>query len=204
MCDNRYCDLRLREADGQGNSPAGPRKTIVFIHGIVSSHATFVSASAAVLKEARLANCEVLWFDYKWQQGIDLSGKELADCLAGFDDNDQVVLVCHSMGGLVARCFPPRPIKAVKMVIQIGTPNRGAADRADGTAIRADGRNYAARIWLVSATERASRPDSTDNGNQSTQATGKRRKCYTIRHASGPVFSRSARHDQEVAGNARF
>ena len=126
MDANRYCDLREKKRTSSGGVP-DKRHAVIFIHGIISSHSTFDLASRAFLEEERLADWEVLWFDYRWWEGIDLSGRELANCLGGFHDDDYVVLICHSMGGLVARCaLATGSARSVKLVVQFGTPNRGA------------------------------------------------------------------------------
>ena len=63
---------------------------------------------------------------YDWRQSIVRSGRELADRIA-HDAARHVMIVAHSMGGLVARAaLTHAPRKKVRSVIQLGAPNRGS------------------------------------------------------------------------------
>jgi pimeloyl-ACP methyl ester carboxylesterase len=63
---------------------------------------------------------------YDWRQSIVRSGRQLADRIA-HDRSKQIMIVAHSMGGLVARAALPHvPRKKVRMVVQLGAPNRGS------------------------------------------------------------------------------
>src|SRR5262245_22444400 len=86
--------------------PANPRQAIVFIHGIFSDHDTFQKMTAAFQVPA-FSSWRLWWVDYDFHQSLETSGRQLADVLtttlSGWTAQDRVVLICHSMGGLVAR-----------------------------------------------------------------------------------------------------
>ena len=63
---------------------------------------------------------------YDWRQSVVKSGRHLADRIA-YDSSKQVMIVAHSLGGLVARAALPHvPRKKVRAVIQLGAPNSGS------------------------------------------------------------------------------
>lgn len=62
---------------------------------------------------------------YDWRLGIDALGATLAAAIAAA--GEPVVVIAHSMGGLVARVAAGRlPRRAFKRLIMLGAPNRGA------------------------------------------------------------------------------
>ena len=77
----------------------------------------------------RTAGFDAEFFAYDWRQSIDDLGKQLAQHLRD-REQDGVALVCHSMGGLVARAAvaalgePGKP--RIARVVQLGTPNFGS------------------------------------------------------------------------------
>ena len=65
------------------------------------------------------------FFAYDWRLGIDVLGAALAAAVAAA--HQPVILIAHSMGGLVARVAAQRlPRRAVKRLVLLGAPNRGA------------------------------------------------------------------------------
>lgn len=107
-----------------------PKVAIVFVHGILSDHKTF-KESFRLFEGLRQSDCELAYFDYDYNRHLIDNGKALADALWRRYGNDftEVSLVCHSMGGMVARLailIDGPPLKFVKKIFLLGTPNRGA------------------------------------------------------------------------------
>jgi hypothetical protein len=74
----------------------------------------------------RKAGFDAVLLDYDWRRDIGSLGKLLADRLAA-DDRDDVALIGHSMGGLVARAALTHAAgKRVSQLIMLGTPNAGS------------------------------------------------------------------------------
>jgi pimeloyl-ACP methyl ester carboxylesterase len=74
----------------------------------------------------RKAGFDAVLLDYDWRRDISTLGKLLADRLAA-DGRDDVALIGHSMGGLVARASLTHAAgKRVSQLIMLGTPNGGS------------------------------------------------------------------------------
>ena len=74
----------------------------------------------------RIAGFDAAFHPYDWRRDIHWNGRELADRL-NRERRQDVVLVCHSMGGLVARAaLAQKGADRIGRVIQLGTPNKGA------------------------------------------------------------------------------
>ncbi len=74
----------------------------------------------------RKAGLDAVLLDYDWRRDIATLGKRLAERIAA-DGRDDVALVAHSMGGLVARAALTHAAgKQVAQLIMLGTPNYGS------------------------------------------------------------------------------
>jgi pimeloyl-ACP methyl ester carboxylesterase len=74
----------------------------------------------------RAAGFDAVLLDYDWRRDVVTLGKLLAERIAA-DGRDDVALVGHSMGGLVARGALAQPAgRHVSRVVMLGTPNSGS------------------------------------------------------------------------------
>jgi pimeloyl-ACP methyl ester carboxylesterase len=74
----------------------------------------------------RKAGFDAVLLDYDWRREIGTLGKLLADRIEA-DGREDVALIGHSMGGLVARAaLMHAPGKRVSQLIMLGTPNAGS------------------------------------------------------------------------------
>lgn len=74
----------------------------------------------------RAAGFEADFHPYDWRLSVHDSGLELAARIDA-EPRRRVLLVAHSMGGLVARAaLAHRGAERIERVVQLGTPNRGA------------------------------------------------------------------------------
>jgi hypothetical protein len=74
----------------------------------------------------RIAGYDAVFHPYDWRLDLATNGRALADRLIT-ERRQDVVLVGHSMGGLVARAaLAQKGAERIARVIQLGTPNRGA------------------------------------------------------------------------------
>src|SRR6266446_6592289 len=98
-------NLELSNLRWGGHLPPSklPKKGLVFVHGIFSSHTTFVSlVSGLVGIEPSLDQWGKYYFDYDFYRPIAESGRDLSESLqrAFPDKNIDITVVGHSMGGL--------------------------------------------------------------------------------------------------------
>ena len=74
----------------------------------------------------RKAGYDTVLVGYDWRQEVAAVGKALAERIAS-DGVDNIALVGHSMGGLVARAALAQPGgKLVSQLVMLGTPNHGS------------------------------------------------------------------------------
>jgi pimeloyl-ACP methyl ester carboxylesterase len=89
----------------------------------------FGAMSYTYLKMAlslRVAGFDAVLLDYDWRRDVATLGKLLAERIAA-DGRDQVALIGHSMGGLVARAALTHAAGArVSQLVMLGTPNSGS------------------------------------------------------------------------------
>lgn len=113
----------------RGKPSGGKRKIVVFIHGIFSSHETFHYLLAKFTSDGDFDGYDLATYDYDWGEPIQKSAERLRGILNGrrIPADAEVTLVCHSMGGLVARfALIGGDLKCVKRIFMLGTPNFGA------------------------------------------------------------------------------
>jgi pimeloyl-ACP methyl ester carboxylesterase len=101
----------------------------IFIHGFTANSAYLCT----MMQEFVDNGIESLAFNYPSYDGIDSAAAELADALKALDKladgaiskSRNVILVCHSMGGLVARAFVSfnGGNGFVRKVVTLGTPH---------------------------------------------------------------------------------
>lgn len=130
----RGCEI-LRYADGTRANPSDFAKdhVVLCIHGFTADY----RAMSSLATQFRGAGFEALGFNYPCYDGIDVAAKTLMGVL---DDLNQIsgqalarhriTLVCHSMGGLVARALIALcgGDKFVRKVITLGTPHAGTLE----------------------------------------------------------------------------
>jgi pimeloyl-ACP methyl ester carboxylesterase len=117
----------------EGAKCGPPHSAIVFVHGILSSHVTFAHLFDSMRNDPRFKYADLYHFDYRYHDAMTANGTSLAnELLRQFGGSSQhVTLVCHSMGGLIARiAVMSKQLDFVKSIFLIGTPNLGALSTA--------------------------------------------------------------------------
>ncbi|MEP7242525.1 MAG: hypothetical protein ABI885_02455 [Gammaproteobacteria bacterium] len=101
--------LRLPE---NGNAPIVSLGVVLFTYLRLKLH-------------LRIAGFAPVFHDYDWRLGVDDLGKQLAERLRA--EAGPVMLVAHSMGGLVSRAaLACDGMKKIERVVLLGTPNFGS------------------------------------------------------------------------------
>ena len=118
----RFTELRAAP------SPGKARKVVVFVHGIVSSHATFTKLVESFESDARFDAYDLFAYDYDWGEPILRSARRLRNILNARVPRDaEITLIGHSMGGLVSRfALVAGDLRGVRRIVMLGTPNFGA------------------------------------------------------------------------------
>ena len=120
-------DMQVRNwVNGSPCTSAKGVKAVVFIHGILSDHTRFDKCQSDLAAE--LSGWEFYYVDYDYHEALLANGRHLACALQrAFCDKNIVVIVAHSMGGLVARiaCMEKRLV-FVRQLFLLATPNHGA------------------------------------------------------------------------------
>jgi pimeloyl-ACP methyl ester carboxylesterase len=131
-----------------GSSRRTPRKagqrTVVFVHGYMANSSTFLPLMA-YLKAKGVAD-QVLSFDYRSPDGIEKGARDLKDFLRRRVRGGTIDLVCHSLGGLVARVYLQElgGARRVERCVTLATPHKGTYNA----------------YWISSRVGRELRPDS--------------------------------------------
>jgi triacylglycerol lipase len=109
---------------GKRTQRKADQRTVVFIHGYLANPASFLPLSAY------LRSCghkQVLSFRYRSKDGIEQAAKELRTFLREHVRGGRIDLVCHSLGGVIARVYLEEMggSRRVDRCITLGTPHAG-------------------------------------------------------------------------------
>ncbi len=119
------------------------QRTVVLIHGYLANRSTLFPVAAYLrLHGAK----QVLSFNYRSGNGIEQAALALREYLRHHVRGGRIDLVCHSLGGLVARTYIQElgGDRRVDRCVTLGTPHRGTYNS----------------YWLNSRVGRELRPDS--------------------------------------------
>jgi triacylglycerol lipase len=119
------------------------QRTVVLVHGYGANRTSFLPLRAYLRAHGVR---QILAFDYRAKDGIEAAARALRDYLRHAVRGGRVDLVCHSLGGLVARVYLEQlgGARRVDRCITLGTPHRGTYNA----------------YWLASRVGRELRPDS--------------------------------------------
>jgi triacylglycerol lipase len=100
------------------------QRTVVFVHGYMMNRACFLPLYAYLRAKGFE---QVLSFNYKTANGIEQSARELKKYLSRHVRGGRVDLVCHSLGGIVARLYIQElgGSRRVDRCITLSTPHKG-------------------------------------------------------------------------------
>lgn len=130
--------------DSQRRTPRSrEQRTVVLVHGYLANRSTLFAIEAA-LRASGVK--QVLSFNYRTGAGVEAAARTLRIWLKEHVRGGRIDLVCHSLGGLVARCYVQQlgGARRVDRCITLGTPHRGTYNA----------------YWLTSRVGRELRPDS--------------------------------------------
>jgi pimeloyl-ACP methyl ester carboxylesterase len=103
--------------------------TVVFVHGINSScESAFSDMVIRFRRDTALDDWQLQFFDYDFNDSIRRNGARLREYLNRLPSREAVVIIAHSMGGLVARfaCLTGGAPSRARRLIMLATPNKGA------------------------------------------------------------------------------
>ena len=120
------------------------QRTVVLVHGYLANRSTLLPL-AGYLRWRGLR--QVLSFNYPSSSGVERSAIALRDYLRRHVRGGRIDLVCHSLGGLVARVYLQQlgGARRVDRCITLGTPHQGTYNS----------------YWVASRVGRELRPDSS-------------------------------------------
>lgn len=133
----RHAGLVVWEERLPGSEAKAPERLVLLVHGLDEPGGIWDEAAPEIVG----AGFSLARFDYSNDQGIARCSDELAAALRQLKTSgvNRIDLVCHSMGGLIARDVLTRAefynsdgnggadFPTVERLILIGTPNRGSA-----------------------------------------------------------------------------
>jgi triacylglycerol lipase len=101
------------------------QQTIVLIHGYMGNSSNFLPLIGYL--RAKNITAKVLSFNYRSANGIEKSARDLKEFLRLHVRGGTIDLVCHSLGGLVARVYLQDlgGARRVNRCITLGTPHKG-------------------------------------------------------------------------------
>ena len=160
------------------------QRTVVLIHGYLANRSTLLPL-AGYLHWRGLP--QVLSFNYASSEGVERGAIALRDYLRRHVRGGRIDLVCHSLGGLVARAYLQQlgGARRVDQCITIGTPHQGTYNS----------------YWLASRVGRELRPDSPllSRLAESRPAAARVRFLSVIAGSDNLVVPRVfSAHDEEV------
>lgn len=120
------------------------KKLILFIHGLGGSKKSFGNFKKFINEDEKLSSWDVVFYEYltsvfyipyvnKYPKIQSLSKDLEGEINANFSHYSEIVLVCHSMGGLIAKKYLIDNLERIKLfelkvtkVILYATPNLGS------------------------------------------------------------------------------
>ena len=127
------------------STPRAPaQRTVVLVHGYLANRSTLLPL-AGYLRWRGIR--QVLSFNYRSSGGVEQGAIALRDYLRRHVRGGRIDLVCHSLGGLVARVYLQQlgGARRVDRCITLGTPHHGTYNA----------------YWVTSRVGRELRPDSS-------------------------------------------
>lgn len=163
---------------------AREQRTVVLVHGYLCNPGVFLPMSA-YLRHRGIG--QIIPYAYPSTQGVERGAMGLRTFLKEHVRGGEIDLVCHSLGGLVARSYLQElgGARRVDRCITLGTPHFGTYNA----------------YWLASRVGREMRPGSTllRRLAESSAASGDVRFLSVIAGSDNLVIPRVfARHEQEI------
>jgi pimeloyl-ACP methyl ester carboxylesterase len=118
--DNPY---KLEKYSPRFNIKSSTGSPVIFVHGMTANNLEW-DKMLGKLDSNFFSRHEVWRFQYKWEVNIKESGMKMYDSVLAKDIKNPII-ICHSMGGLVARAY----VSAggdLKKLVTLGTPHHGS------------------------------------------------------------------------------